>query len=101
MRGCAAMISAPIWNLGVAVDWVGGRAGLDGRQVVVEVGSVLDRKFSKLRRNLSDPDAKVVVVEHRDRLACFGWSICRLCRLRIAESWWPIPGRGPMIWCAT
>jgi putative resolvase len=26
----------------------------------------------KLPRILSDPDAKVVVVEHRDRLVCFG-----------------------------
>ncbi|WP_084024909.1 IS607 family transposase [Mycobacterium avium] len=41
-------------------------------QVVVEVGSGLNGKRPKLRRILSDPDAKVVVVEHRDRLARFG-----------------------------
>ncbi|GAB5011795.1 hypothetical protein MAHJHV63_54660 [Mycobacterium avium subsp. hominissuis] len=42
------------------------------KQVVVEVGSGLTGKRPKLRRILSDPDAKVVVVEHRDRLARFG-----------------------------
>jgi putative resolvase len=42
------------------------------RQVVVEVGSGLDGKRPTLRRILSDPDAKVIVVEHRDRLARFG-----------------------------
>jgi putative resolvase len=41
-------------------------------QVVVEVGSGLNGKRPKLRRMLSDPDAKVIVVEHRDRLARFG-----------------------------
>jgi putative resolvase len=41
-------------------------------QVVTEVGSGLNGKRPKLRRILSDPDAKVVVVEHRDRLARFG-----------------------------
>ena len=41
-------------------------------QVVVEVGSGLNGKRPKLRRVLSDPDAKVIVVEHRDRLARFG-----------------------------
>jgi putative resolvase len=42
------------------------------RQVVVEVGSGLDGKRPTLRRILSDPDAKVIVVEQRDRLARFG-----------------------------
>ena len=42
------------------------------RQVVVQVGSGLNGKRRKLRRILSDPDAKVIVVEHRDRLARFG-----------------------------
>jgi putative resolvase len=42
------------------------------RQVVVEVGSGLNGKRPKLRRILSDPDAKVIVVEHRDRVARFG-----------------------------
>jgi putative resolvase len=41
-------------------------------QVVVEVGSGLNGKRPRLRRILSDPDAKVIVVEHRDRLARFG-----------------------------
>jgi putative resolvase len=41
-------------------------------QVVCEVGSGLNAKRPKLRRILSDPDAKVIVVEHRDRLARFG-----------------------------
>ena len=41
-------------------------------QVVTEVGSVLNGKRPKLRRVLSDPDAKVIVVEHRDRLARLG-----------------------------
>jgi putative resolvase len=41
-------------------------------QVVVEVGSGLNGKRPKLRRILSDPDARVIVVEHRDRLARFG-----------------------------
>ncbi|CKM72372.1 IS607-like element IS1535 family transposase [Mycobacterium tuberculosis] len=41
-------------------------------QVVCEVGSGLNGKRPKLRRILSDPDARVIVVEHRDRLARFG-----------------------------
>lgn len=41
-------------------------------QVVTEVGSGLNGKRPKLRRILSDPDVKVIVVEHRDRLARFG-----------------------------
>ena len=41
-------------------------------QVVTEVGSGLNGKRSKLRRVLSDPDAKVIIVEHQDRLARFG-----------------------------
>lgn len=41
-------------------------------QVVTEVGSGLNGKRPKLRRILSDSDAKVIVVEHRDRLARFG-----------------------------
>jgi len=41
-------------------------------QVVTEVGSGLNGKRPKLRRILSDPDAKVILVEHRDRLARFG-----------------------------
>lgn len=41
-------------------------------EVVTEVGSGLNGKRPKLRRILSDPSARVVVVEHRDRLARFG-----------------------------
>lgn len=36
------------------------------------MGSGLNGKRPKLRRMLSDPDARVIVVEHRDRLARFG-----------------------------
>ena len=45
---------------------------LEVGQVVCEVGSGLNGKRPKLRRILSDPDAMVIVVEHRDRLARFG-----------------------------
>jgi putative resolvase len=45
---------------------------LEVGQVVCEVGSGLNGKRPKLRRVLSDPDAKVIVVQHRDRLARFG-----------------------------
>jgi putative resolvase len=40
--------------------------------VVCDVGSGLNGKRPKLARVLSDPDAKVIVVEHRDRLARLG-----------------------------
>jgi putative resolvase len=46
--------------------------GMQVGQVVCEVGSGLNGKRPKLRRMLSDPDAKVIVVEHRDRLARLG-----------------------------
>ena len=46
--------------------------GLQVAQVVCEVGSGLNGKRPKLRRVLSDPDARVIVVEHRDRLARLG-----------------------------
>jgi putative resolvase len=46
--------------------------GLEVGQVVCEVGSGLNGKRPRLRRILSDPDAKVLVVEHRDRMARFG-----------------------------
>jgi putative resolvase len=45
---------------------------LEVGQVVCEVGSGLNGKRPKLRRVLSDPDAKVIVVQHRDRLSRFG-----------------------------
>lgn len=38
----------------------------------MEIGSGLNGNRPNLRRLLSDPDAKVIVVEHRDRLARFG-----------------------------
>jgi putative resolvase len=46
--------------------------GYEVGQVVTEVGSGLSGKRPRLRRILSDPDARVIVVEHRDRLARFG-----------------------------
>lgn len=46
--------------------------GYEVGEVVTEVGSGLNGKRPKIRRVLSDPSAKVVVVEHRDRLARFG-----------------------------
>lgn len=52
-------------------EWVTGH-GLTVAGVVREVGSGLNGKRPKLRRILSDPSATVIVVEHRDRLACFG-----------------------------
>ncbi|MDT5358701.1 MAG: putative resolvase, partial [Mycobacterium sp.] len=45
--------------------------GLGVGQVVCEVGSGLNGKRPKLTRVL-DPDARVIVVEHPDRLARFG-----------------------------
>lgn len=41
-------------------------------QVVCEVAPGFDGKRPKLRQVLSDPAARVIVVEHRDRLARFG-----------------------------
>jgi len=52
-------------------EWVSGN-GYEVARVVTEVGSGLNGKRPKLRRILSDPDATVSVVEHRDRLARFG-----------------------------
>jgi putative resolvase len=52
-------------------EWVIGQ-GLAVAEVVREVGSGLNGKRPKLRRILSDPSARVIVVEHRDRLARFG-----------------------------
>jgi putative resolvase len=51
--------------------WATGH-GLQVGQVVCPVGSGLNDERPKLRRILSDPDATVIVVEHRDRLARFG-----------------------------
>jgi putative resolvase len=46
--------------------------GHDVGEVVTEVGSGLKGKRPKIRRVVSDPSARVVVVEHKDRLAWFG-----------------------------
>jgi putative resolvase len=46
--------------------------GLAVGQVVSEVGWGLNGKCPKLARVLSDPSARVIVVEHRDRLARLG-----------------------------
>jgi putative resolvase len=46
--------------------------GLTVAEVVTEIGSGLNGKRRELHRLLADPDATVIVVEHRDRLARFG-----------------------------
>lgn len=46
--------------------------GLAVAEVVTEIGSGLNGKRRKLHRVLSDPTARVIVVEHKDRLARFG-----------------------------
>ncbi|MFD0272260.1 IS607 family transposase [Streptomyces sp. NPDC127106] len=46
--------------------------GLAVAEVIAEVGSGLNGRRRKLHRVLSDPQASVIVVEHRDRLARFG-----------------------------
>lgn len=48
------------------------RLGLAVAEVVTEVGSGLNGRRRELHRLLSDPQAAVIVVEHRDRLARFG-----------------------------
>ncbi len=57
-------------------------------KVVTEIGSGLNGKRPKLRRVLSDPDATVIVVEHRDRLARFGVEHLEAAlSAQAAESW--------------
>lgn len=46
--------------------------GYSGVEVVEEIGSGLNGHRKKLLSILSDPEIKIVVVEHRDRLARFG-----------------------------
>jgi putative resolvase len=41
-------------------------------RTVTEIGSGLDEQRPELRRLLADPRVVTIVVEHRDRLACFG-----------------------------
>ena len=66
------------------------RTGFDSRLFECECQRYIPGKRThcfagdQLRRILSDPGAKVVVVERHDGLACFGWSIWRLRCPRIA-----------------
>ena len=46
--------------------------GLAVGEVVMEIGSGLNGERRKLHRILADPSARVIVVEHKDRLARFG-----------------------------
>jgi putative resolvase len=46
--------------------------GLAVGEVVTEIGSGLNGKRRELHRILADPSARVIVVEHKDRLARFG-----------------------------
>jgi putative resolvase len=46
--------------------------GIGVAEVVTEVGSGLNGRRPKLARLLADPQATMIVVEHRDRLARFG-----------------------------
>jgi putative resolvase len=50
----------------------GNGLGLAVAEVVTEVGAGLNGRRRKLHRLLCDPQAAVIVVEHRDRLARFG-----------------------------
>jgi putative resolvase len=72
MRGCPRMISADLDRQVARLTAWANAQDLAVEQVVCEVGSGLNGKRPRLRRVLSDPDAKVIVVEHRDRLARFG-----------------------------
>ena len=73
MRGFRRMTNARIWigRWPRLTSWATSN-GHEVGQIVTEVGSGLNGKRPKLRRMLSDPDARVIVVEHRDRLARFG-----------------------------
>jgi putative resolvase len=51
--------------------WAAGQ-GIGVAEVVTEVGSGLAGRRPKLARLLADPQATMIVVEHRDRLARFG-----------------------------
>jgi putative resolvase len=76
-----AVIYARVWSHERRADvdrqvagvrwWVTGQ-GLEVGRVVCGVGCGLDGRGPRLRRILSDPDARVIVVEHRDRLARLG-----------------------------
>ena len=47
--------------------------GLQVVKVIKEIGSGLDGKRTKLLTILRDPNVKTIVVEHKDRLAIFGF----------------------------
>jgi putative resolvase len=51
--------------------WATGQ-GVSAAEVVTEVGAGVEGKRPKLRRLLADPQATMIVVERRDRLARFG-----------------------------
>jgi len=51
--------------------WATGQ-GVPAAEVVTEVGAGVEGKRPKLRRLLADPQATMIVVERRDRLARFG-----------------------------
>jgi putative resolvase len=51
--------------------WAAGQ-GVSAAEVVTEVGAGVQGKRPKLRRLLADPQATMIVVERRDRLARFG-----------------------------
>lgn len=64
--------------------------------------SGLNGKRPKLERILSDPSARVVLVEHGDRLALFGVeSLEAAVAAEDRRWWWPMQVRRPTIWCAT
>jgi putative resolvase len=46
--------------------------GISVAEVVTEVGSAMNGRRPKLKRLLADPHVRMIVVEHRDRLARFG-----------------------------
>ena len=46
--------------------------GVSVAEVVTEVGSAMNGRRPKLKRLLADPHVRMIVVEHRDRLARFG-----------------------------
>ena len=83
-------VIAELFNVGVERTWL------------IDVGSGLNGKRPMLRRVLSDPDAKLIIVEHQDRLARFGVEHVEAAlaahgrRIVVAD-----PGETTMIWCAT
>lgn len=44
--------------------------GVEAPEIVTETGSGMDDKRRKLNRLLADPTVGMIIVEHRDRLAC-------------------------------